>query len=57
MIVVTEGCTVDILLDDLVHVEVVVNVVGGDDGDDEVLLNEVCSSKVVISSFVDVVAD
>ena len=55
MIVVNEVCTVDILLDDPVQVRVVVNVVGDDDGGDEVLLNEVCSSKVVISPLVDVV--
>ena len=53
MFVVNEVCAVDILLADLVHVEVVVNVFGDDD--DEVLLNEVCSSKVMISPLVDVV--
>ena len=66
MIVVDGVCDVDILLDDLVQVEVVVNVVqvevvvnvvDVDDGDDEILLNEICSLQVVISSFVDVVVD
>ena len=43
---------VHILLDDVVHVEAVVNVDDHDNGDDEVPLSEVCHLHVVISSVV-----
>ena len=46
----------DILLDDLVHVEVIVDVDGDDENvDDEIPLDEVCQVNMVISLVIDVV--